>query len=98
MSEVNMRRMHCPQCNEQISPLRAVFGIRKRPFDCSRCGTELVIPGTTGFLALPALFILWRVRVEYGYGLETAFAFVILCLVIAILQLLFTPVRRAVPL
>lgn len=98
MSNINMRRMHCPECDEQISPLRALFGLRKRPFDCSRCGTELVIPPTTVVLVLPALFVLWRVKAAYGYGIEMAAALLLLCLVIAILQLFLTPVRRAVPL
>lgn len=98
MSEVNMRRMHCPQCNEQISPLRAIFGLRKRPFDCSRCGTELVIAPMTGIFVFPALAVFWWVKARYGYGAEALWTMVLLCLVIAILQLLTTPVRRAVPL
>ena len=97
MSDENMRRMHCPQCNEQISPLRAIFGLRHRPFDCSRCGTELEIGGMNRLLVIPALLIFWRVNAEYGfYSSVTWTVLLMLCLVIAAVQLLLTPVRRHV--
>ena len=97
MSDVTMRRMHCPQCNEQISPLRALFGLRRRPFDCSRCGTELEIGGGTLWLVTPALLVFWRVKAEYGvYSSVTWTALLMLCMAIAAIQLLLTPVRRHV--
>ncbi len=51
--------MHCPQCDQQISPVRALFGWGYRPFDCSRCGIELELaPGLIRILYIPALAIL----------------------------------------
>ena len=89
--------MHCPQCDQQISPLRALFGWGYRPFDCSRCGIELELaPGLIRLLYIPALAILWRVRAEYGDSAMTLSAFAILVLLLAISQLLLMPVRRFV--
>ena len=93
-----MRRMHCPQCNEQISPLRAVFGLTKRAFDCSRCGIELEIAPMNALLLPPALLVLGWARAEYGNSGMTLGVFVLLCLGIVIAQLLLTPVRRFVSL
>jgi hypothetical protein len=98
MSDAPVRRMHCPQCDEQISPLRAVFGWTKRPFDCSRCGIELeVLPTLNRLAVFPALAVFWAVKAEYGNSGVTLGAFVLLLLLIAILQLVLTPVRRYVP-
>jgi hypothetical protein len=98
MSDVNMRRMHCPQSNEQISPLRAVFGFAKHAFDCSRCGIELVIAPMNAVLLPPALLALAWANAEYGHSRETLTVFVMLTLMIVIAQLLLTPVRRYIPL
>lgn len=48
-------------------------------------------------LVIPALLIFWRVNAEYGfYSSVTWTVLLMLCLVIAAVQLLLTPVRRHV--
>lgn len=98
MSDRSVRMMHCPACGEQISPLRALFGLRRRPFDCSRCRTEIEI-APNGMIALwfPGFLAFQWVKAEYGDTGVTWAAFVLICLVIAIVQLIVTPVRRFVP-
>ncbi len=96
MTARDVRRMRCPECGQQISPMKALFGLTKRPFHCSRCDEVIEIaPNRSWALLVVALLAFWRINATYDDMLTKALGLLLIALILAVTQLFLTPVRRA---
>lgn len=82
----------CPNCGENISVAQALFKSAKHPFRCSHCGAQLEKKNTLAPLGVIAFLVYFNYSYGRPYYPDKVLIFLIVCLILSIISLAFTPV------
>ena len=96
MEYEDLMRAACPACRRRIPFSRALSQLKPKPFTCKGCGETIMRASSLGWMGLVAIAAFWLAKWQWGErSPKTWIAFGALILLMGLMQLVLTPVKRA---